>query len=178
MKKLFILRHAQAMPVEGTVDKDRHLTPTGVADAKALGRAMKSRGYQPDMVLCSTAARTRETLEGLAESLKTVPVLYIAKIYEGGTGDLFHAVQQADEDVNSLLIIGHNPSIHTLAVRLTQENSPMLINRLAAGYKPGTLSVLECPCKTWKEIKPHQNALVDLLEPLDYNASPSPTRWT
>jgi phosphohistidine phosphatase len=178
MKRLYILRHAQAMPAEGQSDKERKLTPTGMADAKALGQAMKRKSYQPDLILCSPAIRTRETLDGVAESLKTVSTLYVSKIYEGGVGDLLHAVQKADKDINALMMIGHNPSIHALAAMLAQENSTTITHRLAAGYKPGTLTVIDCTCRNWADIKPHENILVDLLEPLDYNAPSTPARWT
>lgn len=178
MKRLLLLRHAQTMPSDGKGDKERKLTPQGLSDARALGQAMRQKRYQPDQVLCSPATRTRETLDAIMETISTVSTLYLPKIYEGGQDEIMDAIQNTDDETESLLIVAHNPSIHSLAVSLAKEDSPTLMNRLAAGYKPGTLTVLNCPCEKWIDLRPGRNALIDFLEPLDYNAPSTPARWT
>lgn len=178
MRRLFLLRHAQTMPSDGKHDKERKLTPIGQMDARALGAIMAKKKYQPDQVLCSPAVRTRDTLLGLMESLNTVSILYLLSLYEEGQDEMLKTIRNADDDVNTLMIVAHNPSIHSLTMTLALEDSPTLMNKLAAGYKPGTLSVLDCPCAHWADIKPGENTLVDLLEPLDYNAPSTPARWT
>lgn len=178
MKRLFLLRHAQTLPSDGKNDKERHLTPNGFADARALGQIMSQKHYQPDQVLCSTATRTRETLDSVMEALSMVSILYLPKIYEGSMDEILHAIRFTEDDIGTLMIVAHNPSIHAVAVSLAKETSPTLMNRLAQGYKPGTLSVLQCPIDKWAEIKAGENPLIDVLEPLDYNAPSTPARWT
>lgn len=178
MKKLFLLRHAQAMPTDAKSDKERHLTPNGFADARALGQAMSQKRYQPDQFLCSTATRTKETLDCVLETLTAMSILYLPKIYDGGMDEILHAIRFTENDINTLMIVAHNPSIHAVAVSLAKEASPTLMNRLSQGYKPGTLSVLQCPIEKWADIKAGENPLIDVLEPLDYNAPSTPARWT
>ena len=178
MKRLLFLRHAQTLPAEGASDVDRKLTPNGQADARALGATMKDKNYQPDTVLCSPALRTKETLELVMESLEGRPVETVPAIYSGTRGDLFHLVQNINDKTDTVLIVGHNPTIHEFIATLAREGSPTLMNRLASGYVPGTLGVLECPCASWKNIQPGENPLVDLMAPIDYNAPATPARWT
>lgn len=177
-KRLLILRHAKAMPSEGLEDSKRPLAPKGLEDSEALGKVMQQhKGYQPDLALCSPSVRTRQTLDGVLKSLAPPSVQYLDAIYDGTRSDLFGAVQNAEEKYSNILLVGHNPGIHDFAATLADDASP-LFNRLLAGYKPGTLTVLECPCETWPELQPGQNRLIDVLEPLDYNAPATPARWT
>ena len=164
MKKLFLLRHAQAAPAGSKSDKERNLTPAGTKDALMLGRRMKQKHYHPDLVLCSTAQRTKETLAALEQSIEIVSTLYINTLYEGGKSEMFQTIRKTDDHVDGLMIVAHNPSIHAIALMLAREDSPAL-GRLEAGYHPGTLSVFSCPCTSWAAIKPGENILLDVLEP-------------
>ena len=77
-RTLFLLRHAQALSTPaGGQDFDRKLSPKGIEDAQALGRHLKSKGYKPDFILCSSAQRTRQTCENIIEGYgKTFNVEY------------------------------------------------------------------------------------------------------
>lgn len=178
MKRLYLLRHAQAAPSDGCADRERALSSAGLADAAALGRAMAKKSYAPDSAYCSPALRTQTTLEQLCAALSIPEITYEKSIYDGTCGDLFSLIHAIPDTVNSSLIVGHNPVIHELAGRLVDENADTLMNRLAAGYKPGSLSVFECPVEEWGAIGFYQNRLIDFLEPLDYNAPATPARWT
>ena len=80
--KLYLLRHAKAgWALPGTRDFDRALDPSGIADAEAIGTAMRANGYVPDLTLCSGALRARETLGGIASHTDTGRVLYFDKLY-------------------------------------------------------------------------------------------------
>ena len=70
-RTLVILRHAKAANPEGVADPDRPLTSRGHADAAAAGAWLAHRDLQPDLVLCSSARRTRETWHGVALALST-----------------------------------------------------------------------------------------------------------
>lgn len=178
MKKLFLIRHTQALHAENVTDKERKLSPDGEAESKALGRAMKVRHYQPDFILCSPATRTISTLDGLMETIEPARADYPTKLYNASRGDLLHFIQNIDDKVNNLMIVGHNPGIYELATALVLEDPETPLNRLTADYKPGTLSVFECNIESWATIQPATNKLIDLLEPLDYNAPSTPARWT
>ena len=167
MKKLYILRHAEALP--GGNDKERVLSPKGKQDALALGRVMKEKNYVPDFVLCSPAVRTRQTLEEVLKSLGDPITDYPGTIYNGTHSNLMMMIQATKDHYNSLLVVGHNPVVHELTALLAaQSSSASLMNKLAMGYRPGTLSAFECPQEEWMHIQSGNNTLTDFLEPPDY----------
>lgn len=177
-KRLFLLRHALAMPAGSSAeDSARPLAPKGEEDATALGLYMAQKGYLPDLILCSTAKRTQQTLQNLQKKLETPAARFLKILYTGRTGDLLSEIQKAEDDKNSILIVAHNPSIYELAVLLGGTGKESLLQRLCDGYRPATLTVLGCPCAHWADIQPQENEVIDLVDPLDYNAPARPTRW-
>ncbi|MCB1562935.1 MAG: histidine phosphatase family protein [Alphaproteobacteria bacterium] len=180
-KRLFLLRHAQTLPSGEGGDKARRLSPKGEADARALGALMRKKTYMPEVVLCSPALRTRQTFEGVARHFEheLARVEFPDALYNAPEEELLWALREISDEVSSVLIVAHNPGIHVLAARLAQENAPALMNRLTGGYAPGTLTVLERPeAAGWADIRAGENPLLDLLDPLDYNAPATPARWT
>ncbi|MAE52400.1 MAG: phosphoglycerate mutase [Micavibrio sp.] len=177
MKKLYILRHAKAATPEHVRDFDRPLAKQGLDDAARLGAVITERGYIPDLVLCSPARRTRETLDTLNLPDQT-SIQFIEKIYDATAGDILNMIQDTDDKMDAIMLVGHNPAIHELALRLSSEDSGLsYLQRLLQGYSPATLSVIDIPCTCWNDIQLGQNYLVDLQTPLDYNAPDRPTRW-
>ncbi|WP_285495700.1 histidine phosphatase family protein [Actinomadura sp. NBRC 104425] len=116
MPTLLVLRHAKAVPGGATPDIERSLTGRGRRDAEAAGEWLRDRGLAPDLVLCSTAVRTRETLERLAVP---APVRYESQIYANDADGLLTLVRETGDDARTLLLVGHNPSVHQLVHDLT-----------------------------------------------------------
>lgn len=178
MKTLLILRHAQALGTEvGGSDKTRKISPNGVADAQALGKLMARDGLQPDAVLCSAATRTRETLDAVMGALDDAAVDYLDRLYNADFDVLLNAIHEASDEAETLLLVAHNPGIHTLAARLAAEDGSAHVDRLSMSYAPATLSVLECDVESWAAIKPYENKVQAVHETIEYNASDRPTRW-
>jgi len=179
MKRLLLLRHAQALPAEGGSDIDRALSPKGLSDAYALGQTLKAKDIGPAHIVCSSAKRTQQTcgelLKGLEDNIHTE---FSKMIYSASFGDLLHLIQSTDDELESLMVIGHNPTIYELAVRMASEGSDTDLNHLGQGYAPATLSVIETDIERWAEINPKACTLAALLDPLDYNAPSTPARWT
>jgi len=181
MKRLYLLRHAKTLSAEiGQDDFTRELAPQGVSDSDALGKELLRKSYVPELVLCSPALRTEQTMKGVLKSLpsESVSQKMVEKIYDSSRGDLFAQIQDAPDNVHALMLIGHNPAIYELSVMLASDGRDYLIDRLTVGFKPGTVSVFDCDCKSWGDFQPDANTLIDLLEPLDYNAPATPARWT
>ncbi|WP_432833674.1 SixA phosphatase family protein [Dactylosporangium sp. CA-092794] len=114
VRTLILLRHAKAAdPDEYATDIERPLTARGHRDARAAGEWLRGAALAPDAVLCSTAVRTRETLEdlGLAET----PAIYEQRIYVGPAADTLDLLQQTDPAVATLLLVGHNPTVTDLS---------------------------------------------------------------
>jgi phosphohistidine phosphatase len=118
-RTLVILRHAKAESPDGLIDRERRLTERGHADAGALGAWLVSHGYAPQLVLCSPARRTRETWQSVATSLPTeAEIWYEEKLYTASVGDLLDTVTDVDDEVQTVLLIGHNPTVSELTATL------------------------------------------------------------
>ncbi len=161
MKRLYLLRHAHSPTGGSAHDKQRPLSPDGIHAASLLGSAMKKHGYTPEMVICSSATRTRQTFETLSATWGVLPdISYQERLYNGGAGDYLDMLQHLSDSIQSVLLVGHNPSVHALASMLNDESDTVLTQKLISGYHPATLSVFDCPCDDWAELAPYQNKLI------------------
>lgn len=124
MPTLIVLRHAKAATGFGLPDFDRPLTGRGRRDATAAGKWLREPGLvpgldgglAPELVWCSPAKRTRETLQHLAVD---APVHFVPEIYGSDVDSLLELLRETDEQVGTLLLIGHNPAMHQLVHDLT-----------------------------------------------------------
>ena len=124
MKTLHLLRHAKSSWKEpGLDDHERPLSKRGRAAADAIAKHMKRTAIAPDIVLCSTAVRTKETLEPIAKKLKPAKVIFEAGIYEVAERELWKHVGALPEQADTVLMIGHNPGLHNLALALADADS-------------------------------------------------------
>lgn len=165
MRRLFLLRHALAAPAQGTDDKHRPLTAQGMADARALGALMLAKNYKPDFIICSPARRTQQTMRRLNESLGEIESVSPPAAYYTTTGQLYELIKHANGNIENLLLISHNPSIHGLAKFLSGIKTNEATSLLKSGYKECTLSVFECPIDGWLTLMPGENDLEDILIP-------------
>ena len=118
MQRLILMRHAKTeIWSEGIDDHARALTPVGHEAAIAMGKMLKAEGWTPEKAIVSTARRTRETWAHLSDIFGTTSVLLEEDLYlavERGISDII-----ADQaDAKSLIIIGHNPGLHDLALSI------------------------------------------------------------
>jgi phosphohistidine phosphatase len=118
MATLIVLRHAKAATGLGMADIERPLNDRGRRDAAAAGEHLREAGLIPGLVLCSTATRTRQTLDrlGLGGESK---VSFEPRIYQNDVDILFDLIRETGDDVETLLLIGHNPAVHQLVVDLS-----------------------------------------------------------
>jgi len=120
-RTLVILRHAKAERPAGTADEDRPLTQRGHADAAAAGAWLAARGYRPDLVLCSSSKRTRQTWRGVAVALAGAPepeVRYEPELYHGGVAETLALVREIPATAETVLLVGHNPTVSMLSALL------------------------------------------------------------
>ncbi|WP_019631791.1 SixA phosphatase family protein [Actinomadura atramentaria] len=129
---LLVLRHAKAVDGDDMADAARPLAPRGRRDAAAAGEWLRARGLVPDAVLCSTAVRTRETLDGLALD---ADVAYEPLLYDNDVDVAARLVREAPENARTLLVVGHNPSMQQLVYDLAGEGP--------SAYPTCTLSVID-----------------------------------
>jgi phosphohistidine phosphatase len=118
--KLILLRHAKSgWDDPGLDDHDRPLAPRGRRAAPVMGAWLRGRGHRPDRVLCSSARRTRETLELLALDpceVRVLPELYLAE-----AGTLLRLVEREGAGAGTLMVVGHNPGIGRAAAMCVRD---------------------------------------------------------
>jgi phosphohistidine phosphatase len=127
MKRLHLLRHAKSSWDEGDLaDHERPLAPRGEKAARRIAEHVRREGIRPELVLCSTALRARQTLAALLPVLAgDVEIRVEAMLYGAGVTQVLARVREVDEGVGAVLVVGHNPTLHELALVLT-ERSDML----------------------------------------------------
>ena len=137
MPTLFLLRHAQAASFSaGAGDAARTLTDHGHDQARRVGDVLASAAV--GHVLCSSAKRTRQPLDGLALDC---PVEYLDAIYNAGSETIMSCIGEVDPTVETLLVIGHAPGIPTVAHQLAREGSDAdAVRTLDRGYPTATLT--------------------------------------
>ena len=133
MRHLLLLRHAKATQGgPGIADRERPLTLRGKRDAALMGTAMTADRVIPDLVLCSPARRTRETLDDVLSRLPTVPQVVIVDAFYGAASvDYVNAISEFGGTARHLLVVGHNPIIHARPLR-----SPDQVTRRSALASP------------------------------------------
>ncbi len=139
------MRHAKAgWALPGVRDFDRPLDASGMADAEAIGEAMRVRNYVPDVTLCSNARRARQTLEGLAGRADTGRVLFFDTLYSedaAGYLDIIRRNGRADQ----ILVIGHNPMTEDLAMALSGDGEEAARGMMNHGFPTSGLAVVRFP---------------------------------
>ncbi|WP_102143702.1 SixA phosphatase family protein [Mycobacterium hubeiense] len=120
-RTLLLLRHAKSDYPPGVVDHDRPLAPRGIREAGLAGDWLRAHAPAIDAVLCSTAQRTRETL---ARTRIDAPVRFVERLYDATPGAVIEEINGVDPDVETLLVIGHEPAMSQVALGLaTAEGS-------------------------------------------------------
>lgn len=163
---LTLLRHAKAG--SGSDDIARTLTDRGRRDAAAMGIALAAAGVMPKRVLCSAAARTRETLERAKPAFKPAPAVDFAdKLYLASSLTILariHALADTDTDV---LVIGHNPGIHALALDLIAEGPQDRIAALGRKMPTASAVVIGFRFTRWSEVLAGTGELIAFMTPAD-----------
>ena len=159
MKRLLLLRHAKSSwDQSGLADHERPLAARGRRDAPRMGQLIAEEGLMPDVILCSTATRTRQTAQGLFEAWgQAVAIDYLRSLYHGDPEDYMEALQGLEAAHEVALLIGHNPGMeHTVEL-------------FSGGWQrmpTAALAHIELDIETWAEASAEsQGRLVNLWRP-------------
>jgi phosphohistidine phosphatase len=167
MIRLAVLRHAKSSWDEpGLNDHNRPLNDRGWKAARRMGRELKHRGLHFDFVLASTAARVRETIDGVQEKYDfDAPIRFEPRVYMADAGTLLDLVRALAGDAQSALIVGHNPSLERLVVELSHDDRRGLRHRVSEKFPTAALAVVELPAGSWAEVQPGSGEIVELILP-------------
>jgi phosphohistidine phosphatase len=139
---LYLLRHAKSSWSDPALaDHERPLAQRGRRDAKRIAEHLVRLGIEPELVLCSSAERTLETLELLRPALGGSTVRHEARLYAAPVEALIELVRVLPHDVASAMLIGHNPGLQELALFLTSPSVER--ERLEAKFPTAALATVE-----------------------------------
>jgi phosphohistidine phosphatase len=164
-KTLVLVRHAKSSWDHDVEDHERPLSGRGRRDAEALGRRLAEEGLQPDLVLCSDAARTRETWDRAAAGGATAAqVRYVREVYHGWVPELVALIRKVPTDVRTLLMLGHAPGIPDLVDHLCARTDSADWAKLDNKYPTSGLAQIHVP-RSWAELGKARAQLVSFTVP-------------
>lgn len=162
MHTLILLRHAKSDYPTGVADHDRPLAPRGLRESALAGHWLRAHAPGIDAVLCSTATRTRQTL---ARTEIAAPVQYVDRLYDATPGMILAAITEVPDDVGTLLVIGHEPGMSSLALGLAGDGSSEdVVEAVGRKFPTSAIAVLRTE-KPWRELELGGAQLVELHVP-------------
>lgn len=159
-KELLLVRHAEARGTEvGRRDTERELSPRGYQDATRLGYYLYQRKQNIDLLLASTARRAQHTAEILTEQMHyEARRMHLSdKLYQASVRSMLEVINEQADEINCLMIVGHNPTLTYLTEYLTEE--------AISGIEPGGMFTLDITTDTWLEVTQHSAILTSYLGP-------------
>jgi phosphohistidine phosphatase len=166
MRRLMLMRHAKSDRSPGTADALRPLNARGVVAARLMGAYMARHGLLPDLVLCSPAQRTRETLAGVAEHWPAgAPAVFEERLYMAPPKVIVSAIRSQNAKVQTLLVIGHNPGLHEAADLLVAAGDVELREQLREKFPTGALAVIDFAVSAWSRAHEHSGRLDRYVTP-------------
>lgn len=167
----YLLRHAEAEPHSlKKEDIERALTERGMRDAERLGAHIAAHKFQGfDYVWCSSAVRTRQTLENLQRGFAeqgaafSAPVQCEKKLYHASAARMLDILRLTPPEAKRVLMIGHNPGISELAAMLAGQGDEELVRGVGIRYPTCSLSIYTFSCTSWQEAGPETSAIKAFL---------------
>lgn len=158
MKKIYILRHAKSSwdnPV--LADFDRPLNERGSRTADFMGELIHKSDFQPELILSSPATRAKETANIIKKTARLQSeIKFEENIYEASPQTLLKIISDLNENLQSVMLVGHNPGLEGLIKILTGESHSMP----TAG-----LAIVDLNVVKWKEADLDSGKLRDLIRP-------------
>ncbi len=163
MKTLYLVRHAKSSWEDPALtDIERPLNKRGIKDAPKMGKVLKKADLKPDCIITSHARRALETAEIIADKIgfpiKKVKV--VEKLYLASTCDFFERISKLDDKLNTVVIVGHNPGLTSLANQLSNAS---IDNIPTCG-----IFVVKFDLKHWRKVSPRSGGFVSFDYPKNH----------
>jgi phosphohistidine phosphatase len=165
VRTVVLLRHGKSSWSDSTLaDINRPLAPRGERASRKLAKYIRQKRIQPTLVLCSPSLRTRQTLKAVEASLgKRCAVEVVPQLYGASEQELLEQLQALPESVSSVMLIGHNPGLHNLALVLASRGADL--PQLEEKFPTGALATLLIRSEGWAALGPGAAELVDYVVP-------------
>ena len=165
MPKLHLLRHAKSSWKEDIADRERPLNKRGREAARLVGVHLPGAVGQLDLVLCSNARRTRQTLELILAEFPAQPRCLIEDgLYLADCATLLERLKRLDEAAVNVLLIAHNPGLHDLAMALGEGESPAAKLLASGKFATGARASFDITTR-WTALADTRHALLDYVTP-------------
>jgi phosphohistidine phosphatase len=164
VRRLHLLRHAKSSwddPALG--DRDRPLAPRGRQATRRIARWARKHEIRPQLVVASSAARARETLQGVLPGLGEPETWIEPTLYAASAKILLERVRALPDEAEEAMLVGHNPGLSDLLLLLAEPGE--LRERAAAKVPTGALATLEASIASWSELEPGGGRLVSFVVP-------------
>lgn len=167
MPHLILLRHAKSAwdnPELG--DFDRPLAARGKRAAPLIGQWLTKKKWQPDLVLCSSAVRARETLDLVLPALSAPPqVRYLKSLYLASPSAMIRVLKRQSEETGSIMLVAHNPGMENLAQYLSDGERSATAGRMAEKFPTAALAHFKLP--SWQNLGEEKAELRHFVRPRD-----------
>ena len=165
MRRLFLLRHAKSSwQTEGQEDFDRPLNARGRKAVPMIGSYLQDNGCSPDLILCSTACRARETLGLLLPCLRGEATITLEDtLYLASADRLLARVKETGDGFTDLMIIAHNPGMQDLTLTLAAFGTDLPTVR--EKYPTAALAQIDFDANSWASIDPQAGVLARFVTP-------------
>ena len=158
MKRLILMRHAEAGWHINMDDHERPLSAVGIRDAKRIGLWLKEKEYIPDEVISSTSTRTRETLSCL---FLECPQIFEKSLYLADAEQMKSTLQTLLSE--TVILLAHNPGITELAHDLMNHEEK---HENFMDFPAASTLVIDFKADRWSEVKSDSGIFVDFVMPL------------
>lgn len=167
MRQLLLFRHAKSSwAADGQDDFDRPLNARGRKAVPVMGAYLGRNGIAPDLILCSSACRTRETLALVLPFLQgEATVRFEDPLYLASGTKLLNRLKQVDNRFERVMILGHNPGLQDLALMLAGDGEGEDLAQLAAKFPTAALAQLDFDAASWVSLDRHSGKLARFVTP-------------
>lgn len=167
MKTLYLMRHGKSTWEDaGVGDHERPLAPRGFKAAAAVGRHLAQGGARPQLVLCSNARRTSDTLDLVLEHLDAKPTVERENgLYLCGPRTLLERIKDAPADIDSLMVVAHNPDLHAVSLALAGHGDDEHHVALKMKFPTAGCAVFQVDAPRWRDIDADKARLLEFILP-------------
>jgi len=174
MRRLMLLRHAKSDRPDNVDDHARPLAERGRQACPLMGVYIAEQGLVPDLAIVSTARRAMETWELVRAAFpKDIMQIDEARIYDASAKMILDVINEAAPDIKALLLVGHNPGFHELALKLIGTGSQPDMSRLRRKYPTAALVVIDFGASKWNDLSEGTGQLERFVTPKSISSGSS-----
>ena len=168
MRELFLFRHAKSSWSDLDLDDhDRPLNARGQRAAPMMGQYMQDNAMNPAIILCSSSVRTRQTLDlAFPDAHESeLSVVYSREIYEAPPSALLQCIATVEDEISSLMLLGHNPGMQMLTLQLAKTAQGDALARIATKFPTAALARISFQAESWRSLSHAGGHLVQFITP-------------